>query len=78
VHSRHSTFYQDYHYTVKPRLVAFVYHHCQLITELAVSNVLIGIEYTCMFIAMSVREYLLVLYDPKKKLSVSPQQYKVP
>lgn len=44
MHSRHSTFYQDYHYTVKPRLVAFVYHHCQLITELAVSNVLIGIK----------------------------------
>lgn len=78
MHSRHSTFYQDYHYTVKPRLVAFVYHHCQLITELAVSNVLIGIKNMCMFIEVSVREYLLVLYDPKKKQSVSPQQYKVP
>lgn len=78
MHSRHSTFYQDYHYTVKPRLVAFVYHHCQLITELAVSNVLVGIINMCMFIEVSVREYLLVLYDPKKKQSVSPQQYKVP
>ena len=34
---------------VKPRSLTFVYHHCQLITELAVPNVLLGIEYTSMF-----------------------------
>ena len=59
---------------VKPRSVAFVYHHCQLITELAVPNVLLGIGYTCMFTEMSVREYLLILWADLAACSVRLQK----